>query len=92
MIIIICKNFDTVVIFQLLRQIILENKFYFVDTKVGQLSRNEAEKFYIEHKSKLFFHCSMKHFFLLCVILYLSCIFFSLDKFFYNRLVTFMSR
>jgi len=48
---------------QLLRQIILENKFYFVDTKVGQLSVTEAEKFYIEHK----------------------------NKFFYNRLVTFMS-
>lgn len=48
---------------QLIRQIILENKFHFIDTRVGQLSRTEAEKFYIEHK----------------------------NKFFYNRLVTFMS-
>ncbi|XP_054718792.1 nucleoside diphosphate kinase 6-like [Uloborus diversus] len=48
---------------ELLRQMVLANNFYFVDTKVAQLSRTEAEKFYIEHK----------------------------DKFFFNRLVTFMS-
>lgn len=41
---------------QSLRQIILENKFCIVDTKVGQLSRTEAEKFYIEHKNKFFFN------------------------------------
>lgn len=41
---------------QLIRQIILENNFYFVDTKVTQLSAVEAEKFYCEHKNKFFFN------------------------------------
>uniref|UniRef100_A0A2L2XWA4 Nucleoside diphosphate kinase n=1 Tax=Parasteatoda tepidariorum TaxID=114398 RepID=A0A2L2XWA4_PARTP len=41
---------------QLIRQIILENNFYFVDTRVTQLNPSEAEKFYAEHKNKFFFN------------------------------------
>ncbi|KFM82543.1 Nucleoside diphosphate kinase 6, partial [Stegodyphus mimosarum] len=57
----VCRNPCSL---QLIRQIILENNFYFVDTRITRLNKLEAEKFYIEHK----------------------------NKFFFNRLVTFMSR
>lgn len=56
----VCRNPYSL---QLIREIILEKNFYFVGTKITQLSKVEAEKFYGEHK----------------------------NKFFYNRLVTFMS-
>lgn len=38
-----------------IRQIILENKFYFIRTKVLALASTQAEKFYEEHKGKFFF-------------------------------------
>lgn len=49
----VCRNPHNL---QLIRQIILDNNFLIVDTRVTHLSRREAEKFYVEHKSKFFFN------------------------------------
>ncbi|KAL1433790.1 hypothetical protein MTO96_012319 [Rhipicephalus appendiculatus] len=37
------------------RQVILENDFIFVKSKMGTYSREQMEKFYAEHQGKFFF-------------------------------------
>lgn len=39
----------------MIRQIMLENNFYFIRTDTTRLSREKAERFYDEHKNKFFF-------------------------------------
>lgn len=49
----VCRNPHDL---QSVRQIVLENNFLVVNTKVTQLSRSEAQKFYDEHNKRFFFN------------------------------------
>uniref|UniRef100_A0A1W7RA72 Nucleoside diphosphate kinase 6 n=1 Tax=Hadrurus spadix TaxID=141984 RepID=A0A1W7RA72_9SCOR len=48
----ICRNPQEI---QMIRQIMLENNFYFVKTDTTRLSKERAERFYEEHRNKFFF-------------------------------------
>lgn len=48
----VCRNPHEI---QMIRQIMLENNFYFVKTDVMRLSKERAERFYEEHRSKFFY-------------------------------------